>query len=138
MNLEQRKAILKQHNLRVTDCRLDVLEFFKKATHALSTRELELAFDHYDRVTLYRTLSSFTETGIIHSIPDSSGHARYGLCHETCSSESHNHDHLHFKCDDCGNIECLEGYHVPVVQIPGYDIRNQELILNGTCKSCHS
>ncbi|WP_374987995.1 Fur family transcriptional regulator [Marinoscillum sp. MHG1-6] len=138
MELNVLKGILKQHDLRITDCRLDVLDFFIQSEHAISTRALETQFGQYDRVTLYRTINSFTDSGIIHSIPDDSGFARYGLCHETCNPKDHTHDHVHFKCIRCGQIECLPDHHVPTVSIPGYTIRNTELIINGICKSCNS
>ena len=131
------KKILKNHDLRVTDCRLDVLQHFIESNHALSTRELEERFSQYDRVTLYRTLSSFTEKGVLHHIPDDSGFARYGICHDTCSPDSHDHNHVHFKCDICGNLLCINDYHVPEINLPGYQIQERNLILTGICKDCN-
>lgn len=98
-------------------------------------RDLENEFISSDRVTLYRTLSSFTKNGLLHKIPNESGHATYGLCQDTCDSEEHNHDHMHFKCDECGTLECLE-QNVPRVEVPGYHIKEANLILKGTCKLC--
>jgi len=129
------KNILKTHKLRVTEGRVDVLEFFIRQNKTLSFRDLEDEFTDSDRVTLYRTLNSFTEHGVIHKIPDDSGFATYGLCHDTCNSEDHNHDHMHFKCNECGTIECLE-QHIPSVKIPGYHITEANLILKGICKTC--
>lgn len=136
MDYSDLKNILKEHSLRVTDCRIDVLNAFIGSGHALSTRELEDNFSKYDRVTLYRTLHSFEEKGIIHSIPDDSGFARYGVCHETCGPEEHSHDHIHFKCVSCGNIECLPKHHAPEVKIPGYQVKDINMILTGICKEC--
>ncbi|MFT7231810.1 MAG: Fur family ferric uptake transcriptional regulator [Cyclobacteriaceae bacterium] len=138
MEIKGRIDILKHHNLRITDCRLDVLDFFISAGFAIATKDLEDAFTNYDRVTLYRTLNSFVKKGVIHAIPDDSGFARYGVCHDTCSPEDHKHDHMHFKCTSCGTIECIADHHVPEVVIPGYLIANIELIINGTCKDCNS
>ncbi|MDG2450542.1 MAG: transcriptional repressor [Saprospiraceae bacterium] len=129
------KKILKSHKLRVTDGRVDTLEFFLRQAKTLSLKDLEKEFKNSDRVTLYRTLSSFTEHGVLHKIPDDSGHATYGLCHDTCSSEDHSHDHMHFKCNECGTIECLE-QNIPVVKIPGYHVKEANLILKGICKTC--
>ena len=129
------KKILKTHKLRVTDGRIDVLEFFLREKKALSFKDLEEEFKGYDRVTLYRTLGSFTENGILHKIPDDSGFATYGLCHDTCDSDHHHHEHIHFKCNECGTIECLNEP-VPTIEIPGYLVKEANLILNGTCKTC--
>jgi Fur family ferric uptake transcriptional regulator len=117
---------------------MDVLDLFSKTTHALSTKDLEEELGDYDRVTLYRTLNSFIEQGVIHRIPDDSGVARYGMCHDTCLPHDHHHDHVHFKCDDCGQMECLSSYKVPRVEVPGYEIHDANLILTGLCKACRN
>jgi Fur family ferric uptake transcriptional regulator len=129
------KSILKNHKLRVTDGRIDVLEFFLRRKKTMSFKDLEEEFKDSDRVTLYRTLNAFTDHGVLHKIPDESGFATYGLCHDTCDADDHNHDHMHFKCNECGNIECLEEI-IPQIKIPGYKIEQADLILKGTCKSC--
>jgi len=129
------KKILKSHNLRVTDGRVDVLEYFLRQKNSLSMKDLQEELKDSDRVTLYRILSAFTENGVLHKIPDDTGVVTYGLCHDTCGAEDHNHDHMHFKCDTCGNIECLE-QNIPPVKIPGYQIKEANLILKGVCKSC--
>lgn len=134
---DQHKNILKSHNLRITDCRLDVIERFLKEKKALSQSDLEHSFSQYDRVTLYRTLNSFLDSGIIHKIPNATGVATYGLCHETCSPEHHDHNHIHFKCNNCGEIECLDDKAVPSVTLPsGYHIETVNMIVDGRCAKC--
>lgn len=135
MKFSELKRILKLHDLRVTDCRLDILELFIGVQRALTIKDLEEHFHEYDRVTLYRNLAIFTENGVLHKIPNDSGMITYGLCYDTCSSEGHHHNHLHFKCDECGSIECLD-VSVPHISIPGYQINEANLILTGMCKSC--
>lgn len=129
------KNILKSHKLRITNGRIDILAFFIRENRTLSFKNLEDEFKDSDRVTLYRTLIAFTEHGVLHKIPDDSGFATYGLCHDTCNSEDHNHDHMHFKCNECGNIECLE-QNIPTVKVPGYQVTEANLILKGICKNC--
>lgn len=136
MKYSSLKQVLKNHKLRITDCRMDILEYFLNQKKALSFKDLEDAFDNtYDRVTLYRTLNSFTENGVLHKIPDDSGFATYGVCHETCDADKHQHNHMHFKCNECGSIECMDE-HVPHIELPGYTIEEANLILNGICKTC--
>jgi Fur family ferric uptake transcriptional regulator len=131
------KDILKSHHLRITDCRLDVLGHFARRGHALSQGDLEEALGQYDRVTLYRTLHSFLEAGILHKIPNETGAATYGLCHHTCSPHEHSHDHIHFKCNNCGHIECFDDRHVPRVEVPaGYKVATINLIIDGLCAQC--
>lgn len=136
-NSEIPKRILKSHKLRITDCRLDVVRFFLQEKIALTQGDLENQLTTYDRVTLYRTLNSFLESGIIHKIPNSDGAASYGLCHETCSPNYHEHNHIHFKCNKCGQIECLEDKAVPAVTMPkGYHIETVNMIVDGICNKC--
>ncbi len=137
MEDSQLKNILKSRHLRVTNCRLDVLNFFLTSKGALSQGNLESRFSQYDRVTLYRTLNSFLESGILHKIPNNNGTATYGLCHTTCSPGMHDHNHIHFKCNSCGQIECLDDKQVPDVSVPsGYHVENVNLIVDGVCADC--
>ncbi|MDH5474550.1 MAG: transcriptional repressor [Cyclobacteriaceae bacterium] len=130
------KNILKQHKLRVTDCRMDVLEYFIKNNQAFSFKNLEDEFTQYDRVTLYRTLHSFTENGVFHKIPSDTGMITYGVCSTTCSPQNHQHNHMHFQCNCCGKVECLAEDHIPVVKIPLYEVMEVNMILKGVCPQC--
>ena len=137
MPSDELKSILKKHKLRITDCRTDVLNLFIQKGSALSQGDLEHQLGAYERVTLYRTLNSFLQAGILHKIPNATGVATYGLCHHTCSPNDHNHNHIHFKCNACGQIECLEDKAVPQISVPkGYQIEVVNMIVDGICPSC--
>lgn len=136
MKYSDYKKILRKHHLRITDSRIDVLERFYNTSHALSFKDLEEELEDYDRVTLYRTLNSFIDQSVIHRIPDDTGSACYGLCYESCTPDKHFHDHVHFKCIRCGNIDCLPDIHVPIIDLPDYEIIDSNLIINGICKAC--
>ncbi|MFY0598951.1 MAG: transcriptional repressor [Cyclobacteriaceae bacterium] len=133
------KSILKSHGLRVTDCRLDVMQLFLDHKKALSQGDLENQFQQHDRVTLYRTLNSFLDSGIIHKIPNSSGVATYGLCHETCSPDQHDHNHMHFKCENCGMLECMDqSIDTSPVNLPEtYSMKGIDIIISGLCAECN-
>ncbi|HBH22202.1 MAG TPA: transcriptional repressor [Cytophagales bacterium] len=130
------KDILKKHKLRATDCRIDILDQFNKSKHALSFRDIEEKYSQYDRVTIYRTLNSFIEKGMLHKIPNETGIAKFGLCTNTCEPEDHHHNHIHFKCDICGEIDCLEGYKIPEYNIPNHIVHETNVIVNGICQLC--
>jgi Fur family ferric uptake transcriptional regulator len=136
MKYSDYKKLLKNHNLRVTDCRIDVLERFYSNDHALTFKDLEDDLEDYDRVTLYRTLNSFIQHGLLHRIPSDNGFATFGLCREDCSEEAHHHNHIHFKCNICGHIECLPNRYSPQIDLPDYDVEESYLIVNGVCKVC--
>lgn len=74
-----------------------------------------------DRVTIYRTLQTFVDKGIIHIIPTSDNSIRYALCKDECT-EGHHHDHhIHFVCNKCNNTCCLDDVATPDIKLPkGY------------------
>ena len=95
-NLEKIQEILDKQELRKTPARQSVLGFFLKQTFAIGHSTLEKELSTFDRVTLYRTLASFEEKGIIHKILDDSGVVKYALC-SSCDSHHHHDEHVHFQ-----------------------------------------
>lgn len=130
--------ILKNYNLSVTDNRIKILQFFLQQHGALSHRLIEKKFgNNMDRVTIYRTLQSFVEKGILHTIPTSDSSVQYALCKEHCSAGHHHDNHVHFVCDDCGSTTCLQKTTIPVVKLPkGFKPYQFEMIVSGKCKNC--
>ncbi|PRY08339.1 hypothetical protein CLV24_12126 [Pontibacter ummariensis] len=53
-----------------TAMRLIVLETLQKQIAAVSLQDLETAFAKADRITIYRTLKTFEENRLVHSIED--------------------------------------------------------------------
>jgi len=132
--------ILKDHNLRVTSCRRDVLKSFFERQEALSHSDLEEELkESFDRVTIYRTLKTFLESDLIHKVLDDSGATKYALCaHESNGgSHHHQHDHVHFKCERCGKTNCIEEISLPAVELPsGYVSKDISLLIQGICNKC--
>ena len=128
--------ILRDNQLRVTSCRRDVLQTFLERRVALSHADLEEALrDNYDRVTIYRTLKTFLESDLVHKVLDDSGSTKYALCvHEV---QTHDHEHVHFKCEKCGMTNCIEEISLPFVELPiGYVGKEMNLLIMGICKNC--
>ncbi|MCC9167760.1 Fur family transcriptional regulator [Pontibacter harenae] len=132
------KAILEKYGLRKTNCRLDVLQLLLSKKHALAHADIEEALgDRYDRVTLYRTLYTFEEKGLLHGINDSSGAAKYALCHESCDEHQHQDNHIHFSCTTCGQTYCINEVQIPKIQLPkGYKAASLQFTAQGICKNC--
>lgn len=129
--------ILKEHSLRITKVRTQVLEFFEKKASALSHADIEHEFDHeFDRVTLYRTLNSFLEKGLLHKVPDDSGIARFAICRTACNEHQHFDNHVHFKCEKCEKVECFHDIAIPPVALGDYEIHSANLLLQGVCSDC--
>lgn len=128
---------LRAHDLRHTGCREDILNIFHAHKVALAHGDLEHSLhDRYDRVTIYRTLKTFADKGIIHKVLDEEG-LRYALCKAVCHDHDHHHDHVHFKCAVCGQTTCLDEVSIPSVQLPqGYQKQEINLLIQGTCPKC--
>ncbi len=133
----QPSNILEKHNLRKTSIRLEVLKVFLYKQEALSHSQLEQEMNETDRVTLYRTLKKFEETGIIHKAIDGTDVARYALCQGTCQHHNHEDNHAHFHCNKCGKTRCLDEINIPHLQLPqGFEQEAAYLIIKGICKKC--
>lgn len=133
------KELLHSNDLRFTPCRSDMIELFQKKKLALSEPEIEKIFkDRYDRVTLYRNLATFVEKGLLHKVMDDTGAKRYALSSEDCSLNTiHQHNHVHFKCCQCGEVRCLEEITLPEPKLPsGYCMDEMHILLSGTCPNC--
>lgn len=135
--------LLTSRKLRQTEPRRSVLEAFQEKTgRAISTKELIQKFDSkIDKVTLYRTLHTFEDSGLIHRIYDDSGLEKYALCVGTCSEHDdhshHTHAHLHFKCEKCLETECISDFLPPKFELPrGYQTKQANFVLIGYCARC--
>lgn len=131
--------LLKKHKLRNTSCREEVLDFFLGKDFALSHADLEsYLVQSFDRVTLYRTLKTFLEAGLIHKVLDDEGGVKYALCRNHCTDHQHQDNHIHFKCIACGNTSCLEMIEIPFISLPkGYKSSEMYLLVQGVCKECN-
>jgi Fur family ferric uptake transcriptional regulator len=130
--------ILRDYNLRQTTSRSAILRMFLRRPYALSYTDIETEIaDGFDRVTVYRTLKTFVDKGVVHKVLDDGGSLKYALCNDLCNSAGHHHEHVHFKCTICGQTSCLEGVNIPEVNLPvGYKANEFNLLIQGKCKKC--
>lgn len=131
------EQLLETHGLRKTSVRTQVLEIFAAAKEALSHSDIESNFDQVDRITLYRTLKTFEDKGLIHKAIDGSDKPKYALCQSGCDEHEHHDHHAHFHCDDCGKTYCLEEIEAPAVKTPGgFKVATTHLVVTGQCEAC--
>ena len=130
---------LKEFNLRHTNGREEVLDLFLNAGRALAHNDVENSLGPaHDRVTIYRTLRTFLDKGLLHKVLDDEGGTKYALCRETCADGHHHHDHIHFKCESCGQTTCLDEVVIPAITLPkGYDRKETNLLIQGVCQGCN-
>ena len=130
--------ILKQNRLSITGSRQKILELFLLSDGALSHADIEKnTGESFDRVTVYRTLQTFVEKGIIHLIPTTDNSIKYALCKNDCAPGHHHDDHVHFICGECEKTICLDDVTVPQVKLPkGFTPQHAEMVVNGICGDC--
>lgn len=130
-------SILKSNDLRVTPVRKELLTLFIESEIALSNQDIEDQLEEVDRVTLYRTLKSFQEKGIIHRAHDGTDTARYAACSSGCSSHAHHDEHLHFHCEKCDSTFCVDEIPIPKIEMPsGFLAKKMNIIVDGICEKC--
>lgn len=132
------EQILKKNHLSVTGSRQKIMQLFLNSDGALAHADIEKKTgESFDRVTVYRTLQSFVEKGIIHLIPTRDNSIKYALCKDDCEEGHHHDNHVHFICDECNKTICLDDVTVPQVKLPkGFTPQHAEMVVNGICEDC--
>ena len=108
---------LTMRNIKPTAMRELVLKVLSEQKSAISLLELEQKFEKADKTTLYRTLKTFEENKLIHSIDDGTGSVKYALCKETCECNPSDL-HVHFLCTKCKHTFCLNDIAIPNLTLP--------------------
>lgn len=129
--------ILRPRQLSSTESRRQILALFLNSRDALTHGDIEKAMGAaFDRVTIYRTLQTFEEKGIIHAIPTADNSIKYALCKE-CSNGHHHDEHVHFICTSCGKTICLDDVVSPRIDLPeGYRAEKVQVVMEGRCREC--
>lgn len=136
MNEELEKMLIAK-DISPTAMRLLVLDFLINQPSAVSLPDLENKFQYSDRTTLYRTLKTFEDKGLIHHIQDGTEATKYALCADACKAGSHYDLHLHFYCYSCKKTYCLPKHKVPDISLPqNYQLKELNLIAKGICEQC--
>ena len=130
---------LQKNHLKVTGPRLSVLSILASRGVATSQPDLEdILKQEVDRVTLYRTLKTFADKGIIHKVFDANGTATYALCSGSCTEHQHYDEHLHFNCTVCNQVYCLNDIQFPEIKLPtGFTSDFMTFTAAGICNRCH-
>ena len=125
--------ILKKHDIAPSMQRVKVLEYLQNyKTHPTADmiyQDLVEEMPTLSKTTVYNTLKTFTEKGIIMELSLFENEVRY---------EYDTEPHIHFKCIKCGKIydisktfKCLKDE-----KIEGHKVSEHHINLKGICKSC--
>jgi len=135
---EELENKLEKSDIKPTAMRLLVLQYMMSQTKAISLADIEQGIEFAEKSTLFRTLKTFLEKKLIHSIEDGSGHLKYALCLEECECIPE-HLHYHFHCNQCKETFCLNTQHIPVIELPKDFIMQQaNMVIKGICANCNN
>ena len=120
----------------MTAARVSLLDLLRKSKKPLSVRQIKNRLgDSIDQVTIYRTLKSFRDRGLVRQIDLHHAHSYYEMIEGK--------DHHHLVCTQCGRIEDFtECYVEEIAKIvlkksKSFDrITEHALELFGICKPC--
>lgn len=126
------KKILADHQLKSSEQRLMILEYLSHAEFHPTADEIFRAMNRekpvLSRATVYNTLNSFVEKGVIQALDLRDNETRYDFKTEA---------HGHFRCNRCGSIYNID---LPIslteLDLPGFTIEEQSFNFRGICPSC--
>ncbi len=123
---------------RITPQRDLIAEVLEQAERPLGAHEVVEAVHRRDRrigrATVFRTLQSLQDAGIVQHVPCPGGQSGYLLCR----TAGHHH---HLICQRCGIVEDLPEPEVAtfveaVARDHGFAVDHASFELSGTCASC--
>ena len=141
----QVKETLQSHSLRITKPRLAVASILIKNKALLTSEEIHTQIQgskklNCDQASVYRTLTTFEELGLVKRSIFQGEPARFMLSTSKKNSAcGHKHEHF-FKCNQCHTIEplkeCLISKQEKQLESYGYRNLSHHLEITGLCPSC--
>jgi Fur family ferric uptake transcriptional regulator len=128
---------LRAAGLRRTPARIAVLDRIEALAQPTSHADLSALPDigALDDITLYRTLATLVEAGLIHRVHGIDGVWRY--CAQPRGLPGCPANHAHFLCETCGGMSCLLTQPIPRVDVPeGAEVHGRHLLVHGRCPKC--
>lgn len=122
---------------RNTLAKAAILELITSSEVALSHAEIQkMTADLCDRVTIYRILDRLVTEDVVHKIATPEGTVKYASCHHSHEGHHHTHNHVHFSCEKCQSVVCLESVQ-PTYTLPeNYLVTEVNFTLSGICPQC--
>jgi Fur family transcriptional regulator, ferric uptake regulator len=128
--------MLKHAGLYNTENRVLILKILFTAGKPLSHETIfkQSGKKHFDKVTIYRTLESLFNAGLVHKAFINKRASHYELAHKCTEHQCH----PHFTCTNCGSTHCLTDISMPMAEThhKGFIINRQQVHLEGLCPAC--
>lgn len=132
--INQYKEQLKEHNLKLTDKRLKLIEVLAGDEKYMSAKEIQSKLaDYFPSIsydTIYRNLHTLTDIGVFEQTSlDQEMHYKIACV---------THHHHHFICERCGVTQVVEYCPVEKWQNELGDVKlnNHKVELYGYCEKC--
>lgn len=120
---------------RNTQAKQQILNFIQSSKQAVSHSDIYTSLKSLcDRVTIYRVLERLVNENKIHKIVNVDGVINYATCH-SCTN-IHYHNHVHFSCENCKSITCLDKNEITFSLPPNYLFKESFFTVSGICPNC--
>jgi Fur family ferric uptake transcriptional regulator len=147
---DKARQVLKDASLYCTEARIAILQVLMQAARPLRQDQIaaQLARDPTQRgisplgaplralnkVTVYRTLESLIDVGLVHRA-FTYKRAWYFELADHCTEHQ---CHPHFTCTNCGVTHCLTDILLPLAKVSqkGFVVNRQQVRLEGLCPAC--
>lgn len=122
---------------RNTTAKSKILEFVNSSKEAVAHSDIQNSLKGVcDRVTIYRVLDRLLSEGLVHKIIDVDGVVKYAACHTCEDNCHHHHNHIHFSCENCKKVTCLDTV-MPQFNLPkDYKLNSVNFTVSGLCPQC--
>jgi Fur family transcriptional regulator, peroxide stress response regulator len=133
MELSEIKNILSKNGIKPSLHRMKVLEYLMRMKNhpTVDTIYKNISGDipTLSKTTVYNTLKTFQESGIVQAITIEDNEVKYDVTTEK---------HAHFKCNRCSQLFDLpvDTKVLHLKSIGGHLIKESQLYFKGICKSC--
>ena len=131
-------AVLRQHGKRLTVQRAAIWDVLTAEPDRHLTAEevaerVQVRLPQVNPSTVYRTLDTLAEEGLVLRTDLGAGRAFFEPAHE--------HSHHHLVCESCGMVshvhdDCLGGIAVRLRESSGFELGSREVVLYGRCREC--
>ncbi len=135
---QKAQELLKSAGLRVTAPRMAILATLLEAGKPVTQDQIAANLGQVspNKVTIYRTLESLVNAGIVHKVFLQERTWHFEPAHNCTETQCH----AHFTCTQCGDTNCLTEISIPMTKSPhkGFVINRQQVQFEGLCPNCNS
>jgi Fur family peroxide stress response transcriptional regulator len=126
--------LLQSHGIRITPQRLTIIQTMMKLDHPTAEEihdELENVYINISIATVYNTIRSLKEIGLVREINCGEGCTRFEIIDDS---------HYHLICKQCGRIDDIHFEtdidFAAIASASGFDFKEENIEIYGLCPQC--